>query len=1591
MATPLNDFATKAYSEHPIAIWPLDDDVSYLSLISTNQHRYLTTWTVSKGTTYNNDPVYKPLDPLPFEGVDYSSWKVNSGVTETVTLTSQNIFQTNQLNTDLKSFSINFYLYQASVLVDKYEIGYLKNSVWNLIDTIDATQFSSWIRFSVNQVPAAYDAESMQIQLKVYLTAPTSGTVDHVFTMNGLSIGQWSETTSAVSLGAQSITLLDPVSAYTGVPAEQYGVMSENAYYITENNKLLAFNEGVPMAFGSSNITKIRNSATAGSPSFIFPGKGMLYESGRYLDYSLEFWLRIKPRTTTFERIVGPLDSDYGLYVSENSISLVIGNYVQSHPISEWYRPMLVHLEAKGPSFSLLINGEQVAELIIDRSTIALPSAENSELDWWGFFSYSDIEVFEIDCVSIYPYAVPDLVAKKRFVWGQGVDSEKTIDNYFTGDTASIGYAYANYATNKIYPDVERWDAGYAENITATPNHIQFPDYKLPTINLGGRDLQEWYDDNLKVNNLEYPYSTHQNFVTFRPNIDTSERVNLITNPSLETDTSLWAAFGSSVTIARQTTGGYSGSAWLQVTRAVFASDAAHGATIMNTALDQIPVTPNTTYSASAMVKRVSGYANPDIGISIIWNDASKVYVGESPFLTTPISSSSWTKISVTATAPENAAYAWIVVREYFTASRASAVWGIDAVIAEEAPTAGFYFDGSTDPRARWGRDKENPETAHASVSVLDVGKRANLLTNPSFETNSNGYATSGTGTTTTRITTDAYIGTACLEVTRAAVAASGIRTTNIAVIEGETYTGSYYVKIPTGNQSSSLRCYLSWRDSANAAISVTYPPALTTITDADGWVRVSVTGTAPAGTASVYLYVTQQTAGLAAQKFLVDGGLLENSTTLKGFFDGDFPDASWAGTADASASVVPAWNANGTNWTEPAYFNFESINMLNNQISAIYGIFEPYDLDLETQPLMSFVNNTSGKTFEILVINDELHYILDGVDLETLGVPVSILSPSTHFVAGIDIPTLSQLSYDISEFFSNPQLIQLYVGGNGVSTFEGKIYRVGFSYQENFSEISQHFDGGIAIYDDQDLMTQHYASYTLGAFYRFNRFFLDISAAAEWEEYFPLSYFAKIVKDEYGNDNYKLGAIQINFDSPISYTETAVDIADNPRYTYEDLYNDYNYPTVKQYSILDADFLGKTYSNLDNTPITITQLSPSTYLDPKLTFQLLSEGADEPLSSFTLEKILTDSFVIDADQEATNANPYAAYKTKFGFLDNTVVYPPTAIDFNQVAMVINFKISHDGLLSNPFRMRKLELASFVQEDMSFAKIGTKFGDPVIPYVRNGFYYDKRVKNPVLIYKGNTPYLYLTEKSGVKLLTQSSTSKEYGMMIPVNSDKSATHTVGIVDVWMKYDRNIPLTETAIFEIDYDSGSVQFTMVDDGTGRGVISANGGTVGVETEFYQNGVQVNNPVIEPNEWNVISILFPNSLTFNGYSGSIRLFSDTVFKSVTPYQSAGLGESFSIDYRPWQYVLNSDPTNPSPPANNLWSDWNGTLGTTWQDVLVISASGSFITTSEDIYNTYIGTNRSVVDDADGISIYNDDVNIYTDITWYTTEYIPS
>jgi len=518
MTISSNIYAGKAYSEHPIAIYPLDDDVSYISLITDSERLFDSgSWTASADNSASvafDDSPTLPSVVSPFDSSIYTSASVtniSASATEVV-IKSPEIFDFSELNEQMKTFAISLYLYQNYSFVNWYEFGYeyydpFLSTQKEIVTRVNASTSSGWINFDNTYVVPNFDGTDVKIILRINLDQPISGTGDTAFIVNGICVGQWAEGHSSQSLGASVTT--NAALGYDGIPTLEYGIQENSGYHIVEDNRILSVNSGIPMVYGSDNVTKIYPSASA-NPSMIIPGQGFLNESGRYKEYTVEFWMRINPDTIESRRIFGPVDSDYGLYVRDGTITLLIGNSFASHVVSQWYRPMLVHIIIREGEARLYINGEQVISLAIDRSSITLPE----ENDWVGFYSYEDINNFEIDCVSFYPYTMSTQVAKRRLVWGQGTDSPQNIANSYKGTNAYINFANAGYTSNKIYPDLGNWETGYSNNFAKTRRSISSPSYSLPEIFISDRNIDDLYKDNKIVNDL-----TGDKFFTFRPNV----------------------------------------------------------------------------------------------------------------------------------------------------------------------------------------------------------------------------------------------------------------------------------------------------------------------------------------------------------------------------------------------------------------------------------------------------------------------------------------------------------------------------------------------------------------------------------------------------------------------------------------------------------------------------------------------------------------------------------------------------------------------------------------------------------------------------------------------------------------------------------------------------------------------------------------------------------------------------------------------------------------------------------------------------------------------------------------------------------------
>jgi hypothetical protein len=526
MSIPSNLYAEKVYSEQPQILWALDDQADYISLITEAQRDISDGWTLTNcAASTSSVDINQPFEDSVLNLLEGNVPVTSSLVIECV---SENLINFTDMNNDLGTLSVGAYFYSNSAYLTQVQIGFeytdtTTSQIIQRLETFNTTIFQSWSFISGTfEIPD--ENTDFRVVLKFAYTDGGGTSEQYQFYVNGITAGQWSEEFNAVSLGVTPTALPSNIALTvdSSVPADAYGLGGDSGYYIVSNNALVAKNSGIPMVFGASGVTRITPN-TGGKPSLIVPGQGFLNELGKYKDYTVEFWIRINSNAYEPKRIFGPIASSDGIYVESGFLTLVIGKQFASHFVGEWFRPMLVHLKVIRNNASLLINGEEVINIPIETDSLILPSqldnAGDSQ-DWLGFYAYEDVTPIEVDCVAIYPYSVSISVAKRRWVYGQGVLSPEVINSAYGGTQAFIDYPFADYTANYTYPDFAQWEQGTFDNLSTTNTALTTPEYSLPEIFIGSKTLQELYD-----NNQEIQVPNEDKFITFRPNIswDTEE------------------------------------------------------------------------------------------------------------------------------------------------------------------------------------------------------------------------------------------------------------------------------------------------------------------------------------------------------------------------------------------------------------------------------------------------------------------------------------------------------------------------------------------------------------------------------------------------------------------------------------------------------------------------------------------------------------------------------------------------------------------------------------------------------------------------------------------------------------------------------------------------------------------------------------------------------------------------------------------------------------------------------------------------------------------------------------------------------------
>jgi hypothetical protein len=669
----------------------------------------------------------------------------------------------------------------------------------------------------------------------------------------------------------------------------------------------------------------------------------------------------------------------------------------------------------------------------------------------------------------------------------------------------------------------------------------------------------------------------------------------------------------------------------------------------------------------------------------------------------------------------------------------------------------------------------------------------------------------------------------------------------------------------------------------------------------------------------------------------------------------------------------------------EHGYINFNNLEITGSQTKSIYGVFSTEDTGVGSGPhtLIKIYRNDNSNCFVVKQEEDVVTYLLEyGGETQTLHT-TEILT-GIPFSVGINIDLIvNKYGKNVASFFGNRNLLKLYVAGdqNPENTFTGNVYSVGFSTEPNYKDIENFYnEDGFVVFDEDVLATDlinHTASYTLLPTIAYGQLFLDVGISGYWEDYMPLSYFAQFVQNDIGNEFYDLDFLQFNigYPSPSRVVESDQELES---WTYQDLDNSYSSPTQKTYAQLD-NFLYTNWNNYEDMTTKTEKVyeydTESSSVRSYITFQYVEDGANANQSSFSRLEKAKQGKLIDIDD-----HPLWSI-TKFEVVDNTILYPTKSINFNNLAIVYRVEFNSRSTISKPINLKSLAITSQVFNDNSFNPVGTRFGTDIFPYKKSGIYFDYKSKNPFSIYKGSTPYLYMTRNSGIEVRGSFDNDTDRGLSIPVNPQIAINYKINAMQMWYRYDEpRFPGSPTPMFKINNKGEEIQFYMVtnnDLGSRARVFAINNST-GLPyngVSYFVNGVLVREPILTVKEWSVIGLRFSNSLNFNSYIGSIDINGPGLFNNISHYQSTDLQQLQRVITRPWLKVK-SDGL-----IDYEWQYWFDNF--LWEGMLSVSVSEIYGISPEIIYDSYMGTNKIIIDDQEGLSVDADSVRIYSGVQW--------
>jgi hypothetical protein len=194
---------------------------------------------------------------------------------------------------------------------------------------------------------------------------------------------------------------------------------------------------------------------------------------------------------------VDDLSEDYdvdGVFFSGNVIFVRYqGQHVCSAPLTTIEYPNLIHIVFLENSISIMVNGKTVASNSFSYQGKEISTGAFGITSTW-FHSERKYAIvsnsrgnerkyfFEVDAFAIYPYAVSSVLAKKRFIRGQGVEDVDLFNNAIGAESINSSYDAAAQSPSAVYPSDFPWTSGVLSDLEIVDKKLSLKRHREPDI-----------------------------------------------------------------------------------------------------------------------------------------------------------------------------------------------------------------------------------------------------------------------------------------------------------------------------------------------------------------------------------------------------------------------------------------------------------------------------------------------------------------------------------------------------------------------------------------------------------------------------------------------------------------------------------------------------------------------------------------------------------------------------------------------------------------------------------------------------------------------------------------------------------------------------------------------------------------------------------------------------------------------------------------------------------------------------------------------------------------------------------------------------